>query len=576
MMQQRLASLGFAMSLEPLPRFNGDFPFDDDDEMIEDEQEELPMQARKTGSSHTAGRSVHNAGCQDGDEAAMSSPHQQRPLKRSRIDSPLNRSRNIHAAPSSRDLMPPPSGPFSRMKSIRKMIPSFRNKFSSERSSTSQTHREMPPDVHMDDDGAWNSTETNPRPKDASERPPTRHGMRIEGGPSMSKISRAKDDGLFHEAAPEPGLLSGLGIHSNDSQFTFEAPSRLKIPDQRSANLPSEPSYMRLLDGLGHHSGLDLGLEDPRNLDEGKDPVDDRREQQMHQMQSSSERRRQTHRAVPRLQTHNQQNRRNFGHAFLEQSPINANFTSAQRYPGLQYARNGDAVVQCRQDGDFLNPATPAPTGSQRPADEVDHVVSPFFGSNSHHAEAISRSQFAEPDISSIRSVTYPSHHHKQSTDVDWREPRGLNGLSFVSSPVNRRNERIEMVRGPELRYVTPMLQRRDRNIDSRGLLVRPDAERSPAHYNDNRFYLGSMQSQSRSEIPDQSIRSPYRSHVTATRLPSAMPTSISNRFSGRQGTGVHGLEKLGVRSSHTSRSHVHGSSSRSNHSRVARRVIRR
>lgn len=587
-MQDRLASLGFAMTLDPVPVFDGPLPFEEDCISDQDEDADVQMESRNTTSSHTVGRSAPNLlnhGRTIQEEPRFSPPR--RPLKRSRIDSPAQVN-NTRTAPSSRDMMPPPSGPLSKMKSIRKMIPSLRKRLSSGRSSTSSPRKPVDdPDTRMHDSGDWQANANiRQQSSDIDNRPPTRHGPLAYNNPNALGMRGAEHDRSTNNPAPQQsGLLTGLGIHSNQSAFTFEAPSHSAIPGQQPGALPSERSYIRLLDPLGHDTRLDLALEDPRESNTEDNSKNYHSKQQVHPIQPIREQQEKLRRNAPKLQIRDQQRPWNFGHAFLEQSPINANQTSAHLHLGPHYARDGDAVISHRRDNDLPNPTTPAPARFQRPVTEVDHVVSPFFGSGSHHSQPLSRPQFAEPDISSIRSAAYQLRRDRPSTDTDWHDPRSLNGLSFFDSPVNRRNERIELRREPGTSSTSPSSQYRGRNIDPQGFLIRTDAAQSPMQHDStygslDRAHSTTVHPQSHSTIPFPSFSRSFHPQNTATRLPSAMPPVIPSHSPLRQTGRVEGLENLGVRSSQRSRLHNSANNSarsgRPAYPSASRRVVRR
>lgn len=552
------------MSLEPIPQFTGHFPLDDDGNFVED-----PHGGRKTGSSHTSGRSAHGTALDEGvgEEPSVNF----RPLKRSRIDSPAQ-TNIMHAAPSRRDTMPPPPKPLSKMKSIKKLIPSLRHKFSNGRSAEPLARKPTPDtDVQMYDDSQWEIGTSLP-PIDIDERPSTRRGLESEApymtGTLPADVSRLMDMPL------QSGLLSGLGVHGNESKFTFEAPSHMNKSrqDAEKNKLPTEPSYIRLLDDLGQPTDLDLGLDDPRHRSQNERSASKQHTQKLRQVK-------------PRIQTQQDPKQWNFGHAFLEQSPVNANPISAQRFPIFRYSRE-DETVKNYQDRIPMNSTTPALIRTQRPADEVDHVVSPFLGSSSRHSQPFSRPQFAEPDISLDRSGTYRSRRNPFPV-TDWREPRNLNGLSFFSSPVNRWNERIESGQGPKVEnHSTPSTQHRARHINSQGFLVRPDARQSPMQHDDTTYGSfirpspHSIQQQSQPAVPFLSFNRSSHSRTTATRLPSAMPSIITGCSPVRRRDHAEGLGRLGVRSSQHSRLNVSNSAianpARPSYSSADRRVIRR
>jgi hypothetical protein len=570
------------MSLEPMPNFNEPLTIDAIGGLGGSSTDELSKDSRNTGSSHTVGRSAQNTGFGEEMEEDLSiSAQRERPLKRSRIDSSPTRAYNIHAAPSSRDMMPPPIKPLSKMKSMRKILPNLRNKLTNGRSSGVLAHKpSSDADVQMYDNGQWEIIDDSPKLSGLEERPPTRHGLHSDT-PYMTGALPVEDCPVDSRA--QPRFLSGLGIHNNMSDFTFESPSILNMPDQRlnRGKLPTDPSYIRLLDGLGQHTGLDLGLEDPRGRNQEPNALNYSPQHITHRLRPGNVPRQKLRSNPPRIQTHNHQKQWNFGHAFLQQSPINANPTLPYHQSSID--RNDDGMVNNLQTRTIVDPITPAPVRSKRPTDEVDHVVSPFFGSSSHRSQPFSRSQFTEPDISSSRSATYQSRRGKPSMDMDWRETRNLNGLSFFNSPVNERNERINWRRETRPQdYTLPLPQHRARIINSEGLLVRPDTEHLPGGHNRTYERIGqsspqSMQDQQHSAISLPSFSRSSQSQIT--RLPSAMPSMIPGS-SPRRRLQAKNTGLSGVRSNHDPRAHIStgalASSVRPIYPSARRRVIRR
>ncbi|KAL5409038.1 hypothetical protein PMIN03_006201 [Paraphaeosphaeria minitans] len=577
-MQQRLASLGFAMSFEPIPNYNEPLPLKDNDELDQDNTDDRPMGSLKTGSSHTVGRSAHNTGFREEIvEAPSPSSQRQRPLKRSRVDSPAT-ANNIHAVPSSRDMKPPPFKPLSKIKSMRKIIPSLRNKFTNGRSPGAAAHKSFSDmDVQMYDNGQWEVVDDVPKSNEIDERPPTRYGPQSDA-PYMTGTLPVK--GSQVNEPTQSRFLSGFGIHNNASDFTFHSPSALTMPKQRSGKLPTDPSYIRLLDGLGEHTGLDLGLEDPRNRNGGDVAYTHPPRQYLQRSRPGNDLQHNVRSNPPKIQTQNRQKQWNFGHAFLEQSPINAIPDLAYHQSGRAHVRNDDAIMNNSQSRTITNPVTPAPVRFQRPTDEVDNVVSPFFGSSIHRSQPLPRSQFTEHDVSSSRSGVFPSRHHRPSLDTDWREPRSLNGLSFFGSPMNDRNERIGWRRETQPQeHATSLPQHRSRYINTQGFLVRPDAARSPGAHGAYApvGQFSSLQTPNRSATSFPSFSRPSQSQ--ATRLPSAMPSMILGS-SPRRRSQTQNVGLPGVRSSHHPRGHVSGgansTSARPVFSSTRRRVIRR
>lgn len=561
-MQQRLASLGFAMSVEPIPNFNQLLPLEEDEEPDQHIAGDRPMGQLKTGSSRTAGRSAHDTGIGDAMKDGQS-PSAQRPLKRSRVDSPTT-ANNIHIVRSNR-VMPPPSKPLSKIKSMREIIPNLRNKLTNGRSpgrSTPKNSSDM--DAQMDDTGDWEVVNAFPKRAGAHDQHMT-GALPVEDGPVY--------------APAQSRFLPGLGIHNNASEFTFQSPSTSAMPP-RSGKLPNGPSYMRLFDDLDQHAVLDFGLEDPRDRVAGNGAYVHPPEQYLRRPQPENDVQRDFRTILPKLQTQNHQKQWNFGHAFLEQSPINANPHSTYKLSGQDLDRNDDAIRNHSQNRIITNPITPAPTRFQRSTDEVDNVVSPFSESSSHRSRPLPRSQFTEHDISSSRSGAYQSRNQKPSLGSDWRESRSLNGLSFFDTPVNERNERIGWRRETQPQELAiPQTQHRRRYINSQGFLVRPDAARSPDGY--GAFELvdqfSSRRPPTHSAISFPSVSRPAQ--LQATRLPSAMPSMILGS-SPRRRPPAHNVDLPGVRSSHHPRAYVSGGavsrSARLIPSSTRRRVIRR
>ncbi|KAL1797313.1 hypothetical protein ACET3X_003919 [Alternaria dauci] len=255
-MQERLRQLGFAMALEPIPNFEGIDPHAfDSDEALPKGTRQPGAKLRTTASSHTAGRSAHTTGRLG---TASSSSFIQRPLKRQRLDSPLPNKMQIDP-PSSRDAMPPPPKPMSRMQSMRKMLPSFRKKSSTGRSNPIVGDAfEDNDDVQMYDNAHWRDA--------GADRRSGHDGFRGET-PCMSGALPVEQS--FQVSDPRDSQpLPSTGLYDNQSDFTCRTSSLVKSDKQanghRPVHLPTERSYIRLMDGLSSDNGVELGLKDPR------------------------------------------------------------------------------------------------------------------------------------------------------------------------------------------------------------------------------------------------------------------------------------------------------------------------
>lgn len=515
-MRQRLAALGFQMPLEPLS-FNG-LPFD--------EEELKPGRSATTlvASNYTAGRSsdtlVHS-------EAPMLSSPKTRPLKRQRVDSPRV-DPNIHALPSqqheldSRDLMPPPAKPLSRMKSIKKFLPTLRRKASNGRASPALNSGSDPvSDIHMYDNGHWQNLHRSRLTTINSERPPTRHGPPARRETPYMTGALPVGHAPRLTSSPRPQMILSSGVNRGSAEFSFRSPIR---PTQQQRDpLPSEPSYIRLMDGLARDTGMDLGLIDPRQ--NGLQELS-HEEGQCEEAQSSPIR----NRGI------DDQKRWSYGHAFLHQPP---NDLSS---PVLRHSNQQEShLVNDSNIGPFYNPTmdpiTPAPRPFQQPAETV---VSPFFKSSSGVSHSCLRDGVTEREDSSLQPFSgYQSQKSRMPpAQSDWREPRGLNGLSFFNSPINARHELID----PNSQYVkSDSLVRPDRpniarNLDSRGFIVRSDVGRSTFRTESAYGSLGgdtfSRPTQGSTRPAPSFLAFNRSSHSRAAPLPSSMPSIVSNQRS--------------------------------------------
>ena len=558
-MQQRLAQLGFAIALEPIP--NNFRRLDpralDDGYGPEADHYGSNGSLRKTASSHTAGRSAHTSG----NATAPSSPFLQRPKKRQRLDSPL---------PNSRDAMPPPQKPMSRMQSVtRKIIPTLRKKFTGGRST---------PAPHVDDSyGRDVQMRGNEHWEDTMNSRTTTHQYHHSESPYMSgalPVEQATQATASHGSQ----LLSSIGVESDKPDFTFRASSPVRnIKQDRNhqpVQLPTEPSYIRLMDGLTHDSGMELGLKDPRQHDSSAYQYDSGQRQ----VNSHPEHGRQHPRWNDRVPS-------DPGHRFHLQVPNGSSFPVGRL---LEHPRDQSADVHViRAYQEPLNPATPAARRQQQQSHQMESVVSPFVDNHYRQTPMYSKTRIAEPQDSSNRSVAYPSPRPRLvEIELAWREPRSLNGLSFMDSPVNSRNRPIHYnhdQRAPEQQY--PSQRYQSRNLDSRGFITRPETGKSP-------FFRGSAYEsppERPSYLRQQQVQAkPANSFAYFNRssrprsgqVPASMPSIVSGRSPVRSQPQWQALQRMGVRSSRHEFSSNAGStfdhSSRNVYSSAGRRRVRR
>ncbi|KAH7371507.1 hypothetical protein BKA66DRAFT_572747 [Pyrenochaeta sp. MPI-SDFR-AT-0127] len=249
-MKARLASLGFAMALEPVPNFKGLDADAFDEEFVQGDYEgESGALSRKTASSQTAGRSIHTSARA---AARPSSPHPQRPSKRQRLNSPLLI--DTHASRlTSQNTMPPPPKPVSRKRSVRDIFPTLRKKLHYNRSTPTPER-----DVQVYESRTWQTGE--------DDRFSTRKGFQSYSSyvPDMHSIEQP----MQSEEQRDNQRLSSIDI-SDRPNISFRSSSPIKLNEQSNGHqpvqLPTEPSYIRLLDGLSQDQGIELGLKDPRD-----------------------------------------------------------------------------------------------------------------------------------------------------------------------------------------------------------------------------------------------------------------------------------------------------------------------
>lgn len=560
-MKDRLSKLGFAMAVEPIPN-HSQVTSDDLNEIesIAGSYLEDDRRFQKSSSSHTAGRSAYTSGNGADPQHFMSSD---RPTKRQRVDSPLPCEMNVDL-PSSRDAMPPPSKPLSKMRSMRKLIPSIRKKFSSSRSAT-KVYQQNNGDTHMYD---------NPQCRDAAganDDQSSRHDWRSDT-PYMTGALPAK------QASQGPQLLASLGEHGNASEFSFRASSPVKMDggggSHQPVQLPTGPSYLRLMDGLSHDNSFELGLKDPRKhasnrystSNTGRTPISTPQNQR-HSPESSSQR------------------RWGLGHAFLHQSPnATPKLVSHHQYaPPLSISQGPFSREHYDPPPGLSNSASNQP---QQLIRQVENVVSPFFGRSRYDAPISPRPRIAEIQTSSHRFGASQSQRHLTSqVPLDWRETRRLDETSFQDSRLNLRNEPVlhDSYRRP-LEH-TPSEDYPAQYMNSRILMTRPKMHQASFVNNsgyDSQEHVRPTFSRQR-QVQQQLARQPSSSNRALPRigqLPSVMPSIISSHSPVRNRSQWEVLQRAGVRSSRHEYGGMRGSSVRSvstnPFARVERRSVKR
>jgi hypothetical protein len=572
-MQERLASLGFAMALEPVPNnFKALDPnaLDDDEDNNSRYPEESGLSLRKTASSRTAGRSAHTSG----NASVPSSPFMLRPLKRQRLESPLPRNMQVDQ-PTNRDAMPPPQKPISRMQSVtRKIIPTLRKKFTQGGRITPVVDNKhtIDGDIPMYGNGY---SESSSHVQPADDRPYRGETPYMSGALPVDRPFQVSD-------SRGSQLFSSIGVENDRPGFTFRASSPVKTSKQNGSyqpvQLPTEPSYIRLMDGLTSDNGVELGLKDPRKNDSHTYQDDAYHMENGTRQVSLYQGSRQKHQEM------DDQEHRRSRHPFRRQSP-DGHYLSASHslQPSHGYHAN-DYASRAYQDPPY-NPTTPAPR--RDPSHHVESVVSPFVKRNYQNTPVFLKSRIAEPQDSSNRSVAYPSQKFRTNQlQAGWHEPRSLNGLSFFDSPVNSRNQPIQHNSNQRISARPPPSEPyQSRNLNSQGFIMKPETGQSPFLPDNAYGFSRDRPSYSRQQpVPSQpAITFPPYGRSSYTRrghLPSTMPSVVSERSPVRTQPQWQALQRMGVRSSRHDFSNISGNAfegpKRQLFSSAKRRSVRR
>lgn len=559
-MRERLASLGFAMALEPVPNHtqltsDGIHEIESIARACTEDQRHL----RIPPSSHTVGRTANTSG--------HTANSQERPLKRQRVDSPLPRDMQTDA-PSSRDIMPPPAKSLSRMRSVRGLIPTIRKKLTSSRSSPKDTGNSsayvrpyrkkvnlpgnQPTDQEHWGGGSRPHNDVNNLCTEAPRNFPT-------------QIPSAQCQGM--------GLA---GSQANMTEFSFRAPSPVKMSDRRSRDrpgqLPTEPSYIRLMDGLSYDDGIELDLKDPR--------LDTRNGQKVNTLMTQS--------LTPTQEMSNNadfgpRSRWALGHAFLHQSPNGATRPSngQKRSPpqksskGFFSRANYDPPI----DTDRMSPPQ-----LRQPARQTQDVVSSFFGSSQHDAPTTPRPRDTEfqtsshPFASSRSPMGLPPYGPSE-----WHSSRSGKERPFIYPPHDTRTAPLlyrepwqSSSHDPAQSYQMPST-RGIRPVEQSSFLFQSDRCLSPQHVTPLFPRRQQEADSSRARVPTTSLNPVLSSRIR--RLPSAKPNIISSN-SARGRTQWETLQRAGVRSSRQThglrKGNVSKSSLANTFSRLERRSVRR
>lgn len=577
-MRRRLATLGFAMALEPVPNLKSfDLSVIDDDGGLNCDRYGTPgSPLRKTASSHTAGGSAHTSG---NVVMAPSSPFMQRPLKRQRIDSPLP-NKMLTEPTTSRDAMPPPQKPISRMRSVRKIFPTLRKKLTGGRINIApETHHSSGGDVHMYEEGGWDDDIYNSASHTdhhGQGQPVARHDYRSET-PYMSGALPVEQSQAIETG--EPQFPSSVGTHNDLPDFRFRAASPRRVNERGNRHhpgqLPTEPSYIRLMDGLSHDNGIELRLRDPRV---GPPSVYLPREDDIQVNPYCDDRRRYRDSNGLAIKT--------LGRTPHYQTPSVPFHSTGSHLESVQRIQT-DSYDNRTIQGLKFDPTTPAPRNHQQTGHQIESVVSPYLNRRNRNFSLSSNFRIAEPQDSSNRSAAYQSQKSRVAEHEGcWQDSRGLNGLSFFQSPVISRSHPVEPNRTRQQSHrSTPSQRYRGRNLNSRGFITRPDAERSPFFSDSAYGSLRDMPTNSKHQAIHSTFAIPFpsfsrSSYARTNHNSSAIPSIGSGRPIMRTRPQWEGLQRIGVRSSRHDFSTITGntrtSPTRKLLSRVGQRSVQR
>lgn len=522
-MRARLSSLGFAMALEPIPNLKKL-----DIHMIDDESNSpnhrTPASAttsRRTTINNDDTEMTHMSGALNPPEDPVST----RPAKRQRVAS-LEEMQEKSS--TDRELMPPPRQTLSRKLSVRKIIPTLRRKFNvrTPRLSTDRSHEG---EMYSD-----------------NREPITPHDS--DSVVEHRRVIGASDDASFPIASQNTPLQafqdpkSSRVTNVTNSNFTFRSPSANAIQsDYRSqARLPQERSYLRLMDGLSYNDGIELGLQDPR-------------QNMTYDVQPSNGH-------IPSLispellqydQPVREQSMWRSGFPHFRRKPIETSVPPHETFQRGAYVNTGHNSSQELEAGGTIMPVTPMRQGSLDRNPPMDSVVSSCAKHIYQMPSGYENHGVAEVRGSSTRSGGYQLHDPQTSNSRPrWEAPRGLNGLSFIDTPLDSQNRPIRYQDGfvtSSSPHYTPTSKTFDGHIVRREQHESPYFSRStyqPSTHlsiNDRQSHRHQLAAPTKSY---SSFKSPALSRLSA--LPQASPLTLKARSQPQW----HRLQRAGVRSS--------------------------
>jgi hypothetical protein len=447
---------------------------------------------------------------------------------------------------------------------MRKILPNFRKKFSNGRTAPNH-HQRTKQDVQMYDNGDWRGASGGRTDEDASS---SSHRMRSEA-PYMTGALPVEF------VSQPPPLGTSAGVNGNASDFTFRASSPVKMTNRliehQPVQLPTDPSYLRMMDGLSHDNGFDLCLKDPR-----------KKSTEEQEFNSSITRGTGTAQNPYQTRQSPSHNRWDLGHAFLHQEP-NASLRAADEHQRTSPHGKSTGFFHRAHYDPMVRSTTPALNQFQQPSRKIENVVSPFFGRSHHIAPDVSRSRITETQTSSSRSGAYRSPRHLDAQmGTEWNECSHSNGLSSINQPLDWRNnpglhrdQLYSFRNAPSESYVsrhTHQYSQPMRPTTHRSFAINERPFRSPV--NNRHIYSRQQQPQAQS-----ATSFPSSNRVSSRRigqLPSKMPSMISTRSPVRDQTKWGTLEHTVQRDRHQRHATTLNNSPLDAVPHVKRRSIRR
>ncbi|EUC46875.1 hypothetical protein COCMIDRAFT_91417 [Bipolaris oryzae ATCC 44560] len=358
-MQKRLAQLGFAMPMQPIPNFKGVDPsaFDSDETLVRDDHRDFKEVLRKATSSHTVSGYAHAS-----DKVGMksSSSYLRRPGKRQRLDSPLPKDMQVDCSPSGQ-MMPPPAKPLSRMQSMRKMFPTLRKKFSSDRSSPlADENLGFGRGVQMYKDANWQSANIT--------RQEAHNGFHSEPPYMSGALPMEQQSQHLGSRSPQPNAKIGMHEHQFNFIFRASSPAKAESYSQRydPVQLAIEPSYIRLMDGLSCGDEVELGLKDPGD-NAGLDYQSDGSKRQVGHVYENQ----------PIPQTTQRQKFRSPGEFSMHSSPHGSS-ASVEAYQRPPQSRPTNTSTNRLYNRPNLGRAQPSPIRYHHPGNSIENVFKSF------------------------------------------------------------------------------------------------------------------------------------------------------------------------------------------------------